>query len=306
MFDLHFHSDASDGLATLETVRAKVAASPLTLLALADHDTIVASVQLARIEPRAWIAAELTSYLGEHRVDVLGLHLAPDYPELNDYLTQRSAERRARFLLFGEVLRGDGWVFEPSEETLARPQLTSPHVAAELRRQPANAVRLTNLGIALDWTVDRDIESADDPIYALVLDHFNELIREQTEVAVVETTEMVKLIHRAGGLAVVAHPWLEPYSLGQTPFSQAREMLDSLVAVGLDGLELWHHTQTEPAVRTELTRYLARHELLTTAGSDDHSSDLHRLGTALPPEVNGQVLYEQICQAALCRAAEAG
>ena len=306
MIDLHFHSEASDGLATLATVQAKVVASPLTLLALADHDTIVASVQLAQIEPRAWIAAELTSYLGEHRVDVLGLHLAPDYPELNDYLTQRSEERRARFLLFGEVLRADGWIFEPSPETLARPQLTSPHVAAELRRQPANAARLTGLDIALDWTVDRGIESVDDPIYALVLDHFNELIREQTEVAVVETTEMVKLIHRAGGLAVVAHPWLEPYSLGLTPFPQARGMLDSLVAVGLDGLELWHHTQTETAVQVELTQYLSHHELLTTAGSDDHSPDLRRLGTALPPEVDGPALYEQICQAALRRAAAAG
>jgi len=306
MIDLHFHSEASDGLATPETVRAKVAASNCALLALADHDTIVTSVQLAGFEPRAWIAAELTSYLGDHRVDVLGLHLAPDYPELNDYLIQRSEERRARFLLFGEVLRAAGWIFEPSEETLARPQLTSPHVAAELRRQPANAARLTGLGIALDWTVDRGLESVDDPIYALVLDHFNDLIREQTENNVVETTEMIKLIHRAGGLAVVAHPWLEPYSLGQTPFPQAREMLDSLAAVGLDGLELWHHAQTEPTVQAEISQYLTQHKLLATAGSDDHSIDLYRLGTALPVEVDGRVLCEELSQAAAQRAAAAG
>jgi hypothetical protein len=237
---------------------------------------------------------------------VLGLHLAPDYPELNNYLAQRSKERRARFLLFGEVLRAAGWVFKPSEETLARPQLTSPHVAAELRRQPANATRLSSLGIALDWTVDRGLESVDDPIYTLVLDHFNDLIREQTENNVVETTEMIKLIHRAGGLAVVAHPWLEPYSMGQTPFSQAREMLDSLVVVGLDGLELWHHAQTEPAVQAEISWYLERCGLLATAGSDDHSIDLYRLGTALPPEVDGRTLCAQLSQAAARRAADAG
>jgi hypothetical protein len=45
---------------------------------------------------------------------------------------------------------------------------------------------------------------------------------------------------------------------------------------------------------------------LATAGSDDHSIDLYRLGTALPPEVDGRTLCAQLSQAAARRAADAG
>jgi hypothetical protein len=217
VFDLHFHSTESDGAASFETVVAAAAAHhELARLALTDHDSIVASSRLTQIDDRAWVGAELTSFTGRRRIDLLALGVRPDDRPLLDYLARRVTERRDRFALFGELLRGDGWAFDPPAEVWARPQLASPHVVAEIRRQQANHERLTEMGIPLA----ADIGSGD-PIYDRLLDPLGPEVRRRTESAVLEGPAAIAMIRRAGGLAIVAHPWISPYDRGEQTRSSA-------------------------------------------------------------------------------------
>ena len=302
MFDLHFHSDASDGEANLETVIAAIAARPdLELVCLADHDALAASARLATAEPRAWVGIELTSFTSGLRADLLALNVAPDDKPLTAYLAIRVAERRARFALFGELLRADGWAFEPPAAIWAKPQLASPHVVAELRRTGENTARLEALGVPASFT--RNEAGVDDPIYPRLLDAYDAQIKARTETGVGRTEDLIGLVHAAGGLAVVAHPWVSVYKGGQTPKTRARRILADLATAGLDGLELWHHDQTSiPAAQAELRAVALKHDLLLTGGSDDHSRELEFLGQVVPPEIDGRPYLERIRAAARRRA----
>jgi predicted metal-dependent phosphoesterase TrpH len=77
----------------------------------------------------------------------------------------------------------------------------------------------------------------------------------------------IDLVHRAGGVAVLAHP---PFI---TPDRQTLErLLDVFVTLGLDGLEAWN----SGATRNDIDWYITlarRRGLLVTGGSDFHGSE---------------------------------
>lgn len=295
MIDLHIHTTASDGKADLATVRRRLAERPdLRLVAVADHDTTVASEQLAASEPRAWVAAELSSRTGSIPTDVLGLNLDPSVRELRDYLAQRAIERRVRFELFGKALRDRSWIFEPTAAQLSHPNLGQPHVVDELRRHPDNAARLVEMGIAArSGKRDDDSEVFRQVIVPLQITKGGMTLK---------TTEaVIDLIHAAGGLAVVAHPWIHPYENGKRK-TKGRLLVGAWKAMhGLDGLELWHHDQTELHIEQLIRSEAAAVNLLVTAGSDDHSANLDNLGTPTPPAAEAEAVLESLLVAARAR-----
>jgi predicted metal-dependent phosphoesterase TrpH len=86
--------------------------------------------------------------------------------------------------------------------------------------------------------------------------------------------EVVELVHRVGGLASMAHPGVTK----QPP------LMAALVAAGLDAIEVYHSDHTLE-MRRDLQAFVARHNLLTTGGSDFHGDeDRNRIlgGVSLP------------------------
>ena len=296
MFDLHFHSNLSDGAASLSTIASVIAARPdLTLVALADHDRVDGSIKLADHERRAWVAAELTAFADRCRVDILALNVDPTNSRLTSYLSARASERVARFMVFGKLLRRDGWTFEP--DIPPEEQLTNAHVAAEIRRRENNHGRLTQIGVPISapGRGERDM------LYPRLLDGYGPEISSLVPTSVLSSAEAVVMIRAAGGLSVVAHPWVQPYGRGNSTKARAHRILDSLVAAGLDGIEIWHPQQNDPAVQSELRAYALPHNLLLTAGSDDHSADAGYIGSTLPPLAEAPALLDRIVTAARTR-----
>lgn len=74
-----------------------------------------------------------------------------------------------------------------------------------------------------------------------------------------EPKEILEAIHDAGGIAVLAHPAL---------FGNM-ELLDELIALGLDGVEVWHPSAGEETVAL-LQKIAKKNGLLMTGGSDFH------------------------------------
>ena len=83
---------------------------------------------------------------------------------------------------------------------------------------------------------------------------------------------VVKAIHDAGGLAVLAHP--ARYRLG------FRELIDAATELGIDGGEAWYdydmqpHWQWTPMVCEQIDAQLKNLGLLRTCGTDSHGVDL--------------------------------
>jgi hypothetical protein len=285
-FDLHLHSRASDGAADLATLRASIAARPeLALVALADHDTIADSVTLAATCPRALTAVELTAELrgptrGRSAPHLLGYGFDPADPGLIAYLETRSAERQARIQAWSERLTALGLRFEIDPVVAATSAVGKSQVVAELRRHPENLALLppapSEVGVS-------------DPIYTNLLKRGGAAdIDDLVPSALLPLPEAIALLHGAGGLAILAHPRVSLYELGQDRRRAdwragaiwARTQLRAWATEpGLDGLEVFTPRQ-DPEFVAELLAMAGELDLLVSAGSDDHSADLADLGTA--------------------------
>ena len=78
-------------------------------------------------------------------------------------------------------------------------------------------------------------------------------------------SQAIELIHEAGGLSVIAHPGLY----------HRDEVISSLAAVGMDGIECFYTRHSTPM--TEHYLMLAeQHGLLVTGGSDCHGDNKGR------------------------------
>jgi 3',5'-nucleoside bisphosphate phosphatase len=91
--------------------------------------------------------------------------------------------------------------------------------------------------------------------------------------------EAVRLVHAAGGVAVVAHP-------GRLPAITRDRVLAACLEAGADGLEAWH-PQHDLDEQRRWAGQAERRGLLVTGGSDYHGS--HKPGIALGRGVGGNV-----------------
>jgi predicted metal-dependent phosphoesterase TrpH len=75
----------------------------------------------------------------------------------------------------------------------------------------------------------------------------------------ISTQDAIALLHRAGGVAVLAHPVL----------NRCDEVIPKLAALGLDGIECYH-TRQSPGVVNHYMMLAHQLGLLITGGSDCH------------------------------------
>jgi hypothetical protein len=185
---LHAHSTASDGSRPpTEVVRAAQRAG-LSAIALTDHDTVAgiaeAAAEAAVLGVRLVPGIELSAVEGDAETHILGLHLS-DTHELELTLVGLRDMRHARaermVVRLNEL--GVRINFKSVIEQAAGGAIGRPHVARAL--------------IAEGWAVDfRDA-------FDRYLGNGRPAYVAKDRLAVVDA---ITLIHRAGGLAVLAHP----------------------------------------------------------------------------------------------------
>jgi len=74
-----------------------------------------------------------------------------------------------------------------------------------------------------------------------------------------DISKAVEIIHRAGGVAVLAHPALYKND----------DLVSRAAGAGVDGLECWH-TKHTPSTAEHYLRYASEYGLVATGGSDCH------------------------------------
>jgi predicted metal-dependent phosphoesterase TrpH len=265
-FDLQSHSVHSDGALPAAEVVARAAAAGVELLALTDHDTVdgvpeaiaAARAHGIRLSP----AAELSAVHGAHEdLHVLGYGLDVADEDLRAVLEDFRGDRARRIEAMAGRLRELG--FELDDAPLharrdAGKPVGRPHLADAVLAHPANAARLREEGI--------DGRDALFPPY-LVPGAAAYVARSRPTVA-----QAIEVIHAAGGVAVWAHPFWDL----DAP-EQAIAAIDAFAAAGLDGVEAFYATHTEP--QTRLLHDAARERgLLATGSSDFHGPEHERFG----------------------------
>jgi hypothetical protein len=272
--DLHLHTHFSDGTFSPEELVARGVREHLTTLALTDHDTVEGCPPMAVACERAGIefipGTELTAEQAGVELHVLGYGLDTDDAELLQAMEGFQLARQNRIHTITECLNRRGIPLDAASVfALARCRSPGrPHVARAL--------------------VAGGFCSSVDEAFTRFLKRGRPAWVPKARVA---TEEAIRLIHGAGGLAVLAHPGL----------TQADPLLPHLIECGLDGIECFHsrHPASTAAHYLDVAR---RHDLLITGGSDCHGlakgkpligtvrlpyEHVERLKAARPPQHKG-------------------
>jgi hypothetical protein len=274
-FDLQSHSLHSDGTLPAGEVVERAAAAGVELLALTDHDTVDGVPEAAAAARAAGIrlspAAELSSVHGAHEdLHVLGYGLDVADADLLAVLEDFRGDRARRIEAMADRLRELGLQLDDSPlqaRKAAGKPIGRPHLADAVLAHPANAARLRDEGI--------DGRSALFPPY-LVPGAVAYVARSRPTVA-----EAIEVIHRAGGVAVWAHPF---WDLDEP--AEAIAAIDAFAAAGLDGIEVFYATHSEE--QTRLLYDAARERgLLTTGSADFHGPDHERFDRFMAFELHG-------------------
>jgi 3',5'-nucleoside bisphosphate phosphatase len=263
-FDLQSHSTHSDGALEAAEVVDRAARAGVTLLALTDHDTVsgVAEALRAgerhgvRVIPAVEISAIDTGSKEPRELHILGYNIDHTGPPMTGRLAAFLADREKRTLRMRDGLREAGFELDEAEieQRIAEGKpIGRPHLAGAVLGAPANAQRLKD-------------EQIDD-IGSLIRGY---LIEGKAAFRLRETptvSEAIEAIHDAGGVAVWAHPFWDIEDDAEVLSS-----IDRFRALGIDGIEAFYITHTEPQTRL-LAGRCTELGLLSTGSADFHGPE---------------------------------
>ena len=248
-FDLHIHSDASDGTLSPAQVMIQAAESGVKTLALTDHDTLKglseAKTTADRLGQRFINGVELTVNWRSRVLHLIGLGFDADDVSFDAYMQNLSDLRSDRAERIAQKLykRGLGQDLLSLARTHAgEGQIGRPHFAQAL----IDLGKVGSMQEAFDQYLGQgragDVK-ADWPGFE-------------------EATALVK---SCGGRIILAHP--TKYKL---TFTKLRALMADLIGVGADGLEV-SYPGVSPGHLNELIRLADQQNCLVSAGSDFHS-----------------------------------
>jgi 3',5'-nucleoside bisphosphate phosphatase len=265
--DLHTHSSVSDGTDTPEELVRMAAAAGLDVVALTDHDTFdglnAAVAEGQRIGVQVLRGMELSCSRGGDSVHLLAYGADPLNADLIAELALVRGGRKGR--LAGVLMKLAELGVPVSEaEVMAQvgdsPSVGRPHIADAMIK--AGHVR--------------DREEAFDRFLA-------EGGPAHVQRYAIELERGIDLVHAAGGVAVIGHPWGRGREHVLPP-----ALLSALAAEhGLDGVEV-DHQDHDASTRAQLRTLAAELGLLVTGSSDYHGTGKldHDLGcNTTAPEV---------------------
>jgi len=248
--DLHVHTTASDGSLTPVEIVNRARRVGLRAIAIADHDCIDGIGPALREGERSGVevipAVEISSSAGEVDVHLLGYLFDPGDGALREFLRFFQQTRAERAVKIVERLNELGFPL-PLDRVL----------------EAGGSGSIGRMHIARALVEARLFGSIDEVFRRLLRDGGPAFIGKYR----IPAREAIDVIHRAGGVALLAHPG----------FYADEALMADLFDSGLDGLEVYspkHRQQQIFRFRT----ILRERNALASGGSDFHG---HRKGS--PP-----------------------
>jgi predicted metal-dependent phosphoesterase TrpH len=284
IIDLHIHSRSSDGAFTAEQIFAEAKKRNISFMAITDHDAIgcqEVAVELARQAGIRYITGvELNvtfshSHYGDGKavsLDFLGYQFDPANKEMRDKLQKMANYREERA---AKIMQNLNVEFEKE----GIPKLTKENfeeiqasVDGTLGR-PHIADYLVKRGIVKNRqeAFDKYLVKADVPKFPLYLE------------------EASKMVHKAGGKLVIAHP-NDPHGTSLVALTKSLPEQTAIIQESMlpliDGVECWH-SRNDAQTTEHYVKFAKERGLLMTGGSDCHQKPIV-MGTVDIPDFVAQ------------------
>ncbi len=278
--DLHIHSSASDGTLSPGEILETACAQNLEAIAITDHDTVEGAKQALQVgipETLQFLtgvemsAAPPPSLSLSGSFHILGYGIDLDDVALNQVLQvlQKARENRNPAIIERLNQLGFDMTIDQVVVAVGEGQIGRPHIARVM--------------------LQRGFVTSIDDAFDRYLGHGRPAYVDKPRIS---CQQAVDIIRGAGGIAVLAHPFL----LNLNDPGVMENLLVELKKMGFEGIEVYY--PEHPPQATSLYEVLARkHDLLMTGGTDFHGK--------LKPEIQmgsgtGHffvpfALYERLC-----------
>lgn len=245
--DLHIHTNASDGKYSSMDIVRKAAALGLEVIAITDHDTvegIPGGLDIARAYPQLRLipGVELSTDVDKGEIHVLGYFV--DYTDMEFRASlevmRNSRVIRARKMVENLAKMGVRLEWERVQEIAGDGALGRPHIAqAMLEKGYINTIQ---------------------DAFRSYIGHGGPAYVERDKLT---PTEAVRLILKANGLPVLAHPLTA---------GNVEATILELKSEGLVGLEVYYASYSFEDLNP-LLGLAYKHSLIATGGTDFHGID---------------------------------
>ena len=250
MIDLHTHTTCSDGTDSPRELVNKAIVQGLEILGISDHDTTSGWAEATaslRGSLKLALGSEISCLTNDGvSVHMLGLLFDAEHEEMQQVLEETRDGRLPRMRKMIEKMRAEGIDISIQDVELAMPPgatMGRPHLA--------------------DALVAKKIVKTRDEAFVDLLHNES---RFYVSHAAPTPVEAISLIRRAGGVAVIAHPFASHRGQILNP-----EDFSELVAAGLNGIEVDHRDQN-PDERSMLRTIAHELDLVITGSSDYHGT----------------------------------
>lgn len=243
-YDLHVHSNASDGTSTPQELIDEAASIGLAGIAITDHDT-TDGLQIAKDYLQTIAIAldfvpgiEMNTELNGKEVHILGYYIDYSNERLNARLLEIREQRQLRAVNMVKKLNDLGLKidFEDVVRQAGTDLIARPHVAMAL----IEAGYVENIQDAFEKYIGKG-----KPAY---VNRYK-----------FTPQEAVQLIQQASGIPVLAHPGL----------IADQSLLPAIIEMGVAGLEVYYPEHDADQIEKFL-KMASEHQLLITGGSDYH------------------------------------
>lgn len=255
--DLHAHSTASDGTYTPTELVQLAADLGLCAVGITDHDTTAGVREALEAGRQLGIEVipglEISSDYRDTGAHILGYFVDPDSPALQEVIDWFIAERVTRNQAIVDKLAADGYPISipELEEKFPNTMLGRPHIGQLLVERGC----IGSVSEAFDRWLD------DGKTYFVERQHL-------------PASESIRLIRKAGGIAVVAHPLEYGYDWEGT-----ERLIQECHELGALGVEC-HYSGYTAEEETMLESFALARDMAITGGSDFHGSrKAYQLGT---------------------------
>lgn len=241
--DLHVHTNKSDGIYSLREIVPKAEKAGLKAFAVTDHDSVASLPDIILCQPHTDVeiipGIEISVYESGGELHMLGYFIDHENSDLLNMINKVQRVRKQRVFDVCDKLKKINMHIEPEEVFAVAGDTYSlgrPHIAKVMLKKKY----VTSLKEAFIKYL-----SAGNP--GFVAKHK------------VSAVDAIDIINAAGGVAVLAHPFL----------NRQIRLIEPLIQQGIKGIEVYYSMHT-PEQISYLQNIAAKYNLVETGGSDYH------------------------------------
>lgn len=244
--DLHCHTTCSDGTSTPEEMIHLAIKKGLSGLSITDHDTAEAYKTAVRIAKELSFplipGIEFSSMHKNISVHILGYSYDLNDPIIAEFCAKHKRRRKERNLAILDLLKEKGMPISPEDiqgnEEIQEHTIGRPHIALAMLKKG---------------------------YISTLQEAFNEYIGNGKPCYVTggyfTAEETIDIIHKAKGLAIIAHPHL----------LESKEILNELLEMPFDGIE-GYYAHFSPQQNEKWIKIGKERKWIITGGSDFHGT----------------------------------